>query len=93
MNAKKVFLSDLMGCKIVTAQGRTLGRVHDIEISEGPGYQVKSLLYGKGAIAHHLHLLNPFRGSQQASPRPEAVPWHEVESFEAHIVRLRPSHR
>jgi sporulation protein YlmC with PRC-barrel domain len=89
MKPRKVFLGDLLGCKIVTAQGKMLGRIHDVEISKGPEYQVRALLYGKGSIAHHLHLLNPFRSQQREPPRPLTVPWQAVASFEAHIVRLR----
>jgi sporulation protein YlmC with PRC-barrel domain len=86
---RTVFLSDLMGCSIVTAQGKTLGHIRDVEISEGPEYCVKALLYGWGGVAQHLHMLNPFRSSQQEPPRPQAIPWHAVESFEARVVRLR----
>ena len=89
MKARKVFLGDLLGCKIVTAAGKTLGHIHDVEISEGPEYQVMALLYGKGSIARHLHTLNPFRSQQREPPRSPAVPWHAVASFEAHVVRLR----
>lgn len=86
---RKIFLNDLLGCKIITAEGKMLGRIRDVEISEGPRYQVKALLYGWGGIANHLHVLNPFRGQLQEPPRPQAIPWHEVESIEAHAVRLR----
>lgn len=89
MKARKVFLSDFMGCKIVTAEGKTLGHIHDVELSEGPEYQVKALLYGLGGIANHLHVLNPFRSQQREPPKPRAIPWHAVASFETHMVRLR----
>ncbi|GCF10302.1 PRC-barrel domain-containing protein [Dictyobacter arantiisoli] len=90
-HTNKIFLGDLMGCKIVTAEGKVLGHIHDVEISAGPEYQVTALLYGRGGLENHLHMLNPFRGEQQPPARPKSIPWRKIASIEQHTVRLRAS--
>ena len=49
-NATKICISDLLGRKIVTARANVCGRVMDIQLSEGPEYAVKSLMFGRGAL-------------------------------------------
>ena len=70
----KGLITDLLGCKIVTADGKRLGHVLDIELSEGPHYKVKTLLFGASGLQHRLHLLNPFRKERHKPHLPQRDP-------------------
>ncbi len=84
------FISDLLGSRIVTSEGRVLGHVRDIELSSGPVYKVTKLMYGRSGFFHRLHLLNPFRKGPPSRAKPETVPWDAVVSFEGSVVKLKP---
>jgi sporulation protein YlmC with PRC-barrel domain len=86
----KFFISDLLRCKIVTAEGKRLGHVLDIQLTQGPEYKVTALLYGRSGLFHRLHLLNPFRKQGSAPPKPDTVPWDMIASFENSTVKLKP---
>ncbi|MBV9712347.1 MAG: PRC-barrel domain-containing protein [Ktedonobacteraceae bacterium] len=85
----KFFISDLLGSRIVTAEGKRLGHVLDIQLTSGPEYKVTALMYGRSGLFHRLHLLNPFRKGNPSLPEPDAIPWDAVVSFEHRIVKLK----
>jgi sporulation protein YlmC with PRC-barrel domain len=87
--SSKFLLSDLLGARIITAGGKTLGHVRDIQLSSGPEYKVTALMYGRGGLFHRLHLLNPFRESKPSISKPDSVPWSAVASFECPVVKLK----
>jgi hypothetical protein len=88
---KKITLTNLLGSKIVTAEGRTIGHVADIQLTRGPEYQVKALLFGWSGWLHRLYMLNPFSRRKPAQPpAPKAILWDAVDSFDCSIVRLKP---
>jgi sporulation protein YlmC with PRC-barrel domain len=87
--SSKFLLSDLFGARIVTAEGKTLGHVRDIQLSSGPQYKVTALMYGRGGFFHRLHLLNPFRRGKPSISKPDSVPWSAVASFERPVVKLK----
>ncbi|MBO0790877.1 MAG: PRC-barrel domain-containing protein [Ktedonobacteraceae bacterium] len=88
-SSPKVFLGDLLGSKIVTAEGETLGHVLDIQFTKKPTYQVKALMYGRGGLFHRLHVLNPFRKEPLPTPKSDTIPWEAVDSFKRPFVRLK----
>jgi sporulation protein YlmC with PRC-barrel domain len=88
-HAIKIFISDLLGCKIVTAEGQCLGRVMDIQLSEGPEYAVTALMFGRGALMHRWHVLNPFQTHKEQVVRIYCVPWEAVGTLEKAVIRLK----
>ena len=87
-NATRICISDLLGCKIVTAEGQCLGRVMDIQLSEGPEYSVIALMFGRGALMHRWHVLNPFRTHKEQVVRIYCVPWEAVGTLEKAVICL-----
>jgi sporulation protein YlmC with PRC-barrel domain len=85
----KQLVSDLLGSKIVTAGGKVLGHVADLQLTRGPEYRVTGLIYGIGGWLFRLHVLNPFRGDHGERPQPQVIPWDPVESFEHPVVKLK----
>lgn len=83
-----LFLGDLLGCEIVTAEGKVLGHVADIQLSQGPVYSVIALLYGEQGWLYRWHVLNPFKRGVQR-PEPKKIPWSAVASFQQPVVRLK----
>ena len=86
----KLFLGDLLGCKIITAEGKVLGHVLDIQLTSGPEYKVTALMFGRGGLFHRLHVLNPFHKERRKPARPDTVPWEAVASFARPVVKLKP---
>ncbi len=86
----KFLISDLLGAKIVTAEGKQLGHVRDIQLTHGPEYKVTALMYGRSGLLHRLHLLNPFRKRNSPLSKPDTVLWDAVASFERPVVKLKP---
>ena len=82
-------LSDLLGSKIVTAEGKTLGHVLDIQLTSGPDYRVEALLYGQSGLLHRFHVLNPFQPRRKPSSPPAGIPWGAVEALDHRYIRLK----
>lgn len=87
--ATTIFISDLLGRKIVTAEGSCPGRVMDIQLSEGPKYTVKALMFGRGALMHRWHVLNPFQTHKEQVVCVYCVPWEAVGTLEKAVIRLK----
>lgn len=88
--ASKLFLGDLLGCKIVTAEGKVLGHVLDIQLTSGPEYKVTALMFSRRGLFHRLHVLNPFHRERAKPVTPDTIPWEAVASFERPVVKLKP---
>lgn len=86
------FLSDLLGCRLHTAEGKRLGHVADIQLSEGPEHKVIALIYGRSGLLYRLHVLNPLHDPKQEPSEPDSVPWEAVERIEPPVITLKPGH-
>jgi sporulation protein YlmC with PRC-barrel domain len=84
-----MFLEDLIGSKIVTADGKSIGRVVDIQVSTGPEHEVSALIFGKYAWLYRLHVLRPFARTFGFQHQPCIVPWSAVDRFERFVVTLK----
>ncbi|MDQ6661265.1 MAG: PRC-barrel domain-containing protein [Chloroflexota bacterium] len=82
-------MGDLLACKIVTAEGKRLGHIADVELTPGPEYRVTKLLYGQRGWLHRLHVLNPFV-DKKSHHKPDSVPWDAVDRIEGSTVILKP---
>ena len=84
-----MFIADLVGSKIVTAEGKRVGRVVDIQISLGPEHEVSALIFGEYAWLYRFHVLRPFARTFGLRHRPQIVPWSAVDRFERSVVTLK----
>ncbi|QBD75370.1 PRC-barrel domain containing protein [Ktedonosporobacter rubrisoli] len=85
-----VFMGDILSKKLVTAEGKTLGHVADIQLSDGPEYRITALFFGGRGWFYRLHLLNPFVSRKLLSNKPYVVSWEDIERIEQHAIVLKP---
>ena len=85
-----VSMADLIGSKIVTADGKKIGHVVDIEVTRGPEYEVTGLVFGRYAWLYRFDVLYPFARAFGLDVEPDTIPWHAVERFEQFTVILKP---
>jgi sporulation protein YlmC with PRC-barrel domain len=83
-------IEDLIGSKIVTAEGKKLGRVVDIHVTREREPEVIALVYGHLAWLYRLGVLYPFSQVFHLKFHPYIVPWSAVEKFERLTVTLKP---
>lgn len=90
IHARKMLVGNLLGSKIINAQGHTLGHVADLQVSQHPPYEVQGLFYGERGWLHRLHIPADF--PDEASGRRQAcyISWHAVARLEPGHVYLKP---
>ena len=88
-HARTIFIEDLLSSRIVTAEGRKVGRVVDLELARGPGYKVTAILMGTFGWLDRLHVIGPAARFLRRAPKPKSIPWDEVEKFEGFVVTLK----
>lgn len=77
-----VFVEDLLGKQVQTADGHTLGRVFEVRLSSGPDYGVESLLLGSAGLANRFDLSRAvFYHLRLGRKTPQVVPWSVVDAF------------
>lgn len=86
----KLRISDLLGCKIVTAEGQFVGHVVDVQLTTGPEYRVTALLFGQHAWFHRLHILDILNMHSSAPRLPNRVLYETVDRIEGSTVILKP---
>lgn len=86
-------VSVLLNKKVITAEGKVLGRVADVQLTPGPEYRIIALFVGPYAMLYRLHMLNPFASSPTQPPRPDSVPWEAVDCIERTTIRLKPGYK
>ncbi len=85
-------LQSLVASTIVTADGRKLGRVVDIEVTQPPEFRVHALVYGKRGWLDRLGVLIPLAHFAGRSGQPKTVPWDVVDRFEEFTITLKPGY-
>ena len=83
------YISKLLGHKIVTAEGKRIGHVADIVLTEAAPYKVTGFLYGERGWEHRLHLLNPFSRVDHAQTESDTLSWDDVERIERSTIILK----
>lgn len=86
----KLCIEDILGRKIITADGNVIGHVADIQLSPPPEFRVIALLYGWRGWYYRLHLLSPF--GRKHYYKPEIVPWEAIERIEKSAIYLKPGY-
>lgn len=98
-------LSDILGSEVIDAQGRRIGRTHDVRMVRegppqgtfGPSYQITGLIIGGAAVGSRLGydrggIDGPWplkRFFRRFDRRRRYVDWGAVESVDGRVVRLR----
>ena len=82
-------ISSLLGHRIVTAEGKHVGHVADIVLTEETPYKVRGFLYGESGWEHRLHLLNPFSKVDHAQTKPDMLSWDDVERIERSTIIVK----
>lgn len=82
-------VEDLAGCRIVTAEGKTLGHVVDVVVQRDT-FAVVGLLFGVWSWLYRLDIFLHFVRSHSATIQPHVVPWGAVASCDRFTVTLKP---
>lgn len=82
-------LTELLNKKIVTADGKTVGHVFDIELSQDGTFRVTALMYGETALLYRLHVYEPVARAFHLKQKPKTIPWKAIDTFDHAVVRLK----
>ncbi len=84
-----LYVSDLLECKIVDANGKLIGHVADIQLTPAPEYRICAFFFGPRGWLHRLHVLNPFEKRQTSPAKPDKIPWEAIERIDPPIITLK----
>jgi hypothetical protein len=85
-------IEELVGSKVVTAEGQQLGRVTEVQVTPGPEYRVIGLDVGLSAWLARLHLLGRLVALCGTDIKPRTASWDDVDRYERFTVTLKPGH-
>jgi sporulation protein YlmC with PRC-barrel domain len=85
-----VFVGEILGSEIVTAEGKSIGHVADLQLTNGPEYKVTALFFGSRGRLHRWHILAPFAELFGLRFQQKPVSWQAVDQIEHRIIRLKP---
>ena len=88
--ARSIRVGDLVGSRVVTAEGKTLGRVAEVRATRQPPHRVTVLDLGPHGWLERLHV--SARSVFGWSGEPHGIPWDAVDRFEHGTVVLKPGH-
>lgn len=85
-------VSDLLGSRVRTEDGESLGRVHDVRAELGPrSLKITGLVVGRWGVLERLGLGAPGSGVRIRSR--DVVPWKDVVRADRRgVVVRRPPH-
>lgn len=89
-NPPTLFIGDLLRCKLVTAEGKLVGHVTDIQVSKDSEHRILAFMYGRRGLLYRLHVLNPFRSPEEKAVLPDTIPWERVERISFPVILLKP---
>lgn len=82
-------IEDLMDKRIVTADGKTLGHVIDIQLSRDGENRVIALMYGYHSLLYRLHVYEPVARAFHFHQKPQMIPWEFIERVGHSTIRLK----
>jgi sporulation protein YlmC with PRC-barrel domain len=88
--SRTVEIEDLVGSRVVDAEGRTLGHVVDVLVTGLPRPEVVALALGAGAWLARLEVDSPVLRLLRRSRRVKVVPWRHVRSARGSTIQLKP---
>lgn len=88
-STKKASIGDLLDKRIITAEGKYVGHVADIQLSEDQHYSVVALIFGRYGWLYRLHVLHVIGRWEKQDEQPPRIPWEAVDRVEDRHVRLK----
>lgn len=82
-------LENLLDKKIVTADGKVIGHIFDIQLSRDGQFRVTALMYGQQSLLYRLHVYEPVARAFHLKQQPKTIPWEAVERFDHTSVHLK----
>ena len=90
MQSKRmIFIGDLLGSGILTADGRHIGHVVDIQLTRGSEHKATTLVYGAHGWLYRWHVLAAFASKFGLRFEPDTIPWNAVDRFENLAIILK----
>jgi len=89
-NRPTMYIEDLVGSRIITAEGKKIGRVVDVQVTPDPEHVVTALVFGRYGWLYRFHVLQPFAETFGLRHEPRTIPWDAVKRFEHFTVTLKP---
>ena len=86
-------LEELLYKKILTADGKKVGHIFDIQLSRDGKHRVTALMYGQKSLLFRLHVFEPVVRAFHLQQKPKTIPWKAVEHFDTAGVRLKPGYK
>ncbi|MEA2645942.1 MAG: hypothetical protein QOE92_1025 [Chloroflexota bacterium] len=90
---RTVRIADLVGSRIIDADGHSIGRVIDLAVTDGPPYRLTEILSGPWEWLDRLEVLGVLSRHLRGHPDARHVPWEDVKSFDGRVVRLSTTPR
>lgn len=87
---RTIRLSEVVGSKIVTPDGRKVGRVADLRVTPGPTYRVTALEIGTPGWLDRLGIAQVFKMGKKFKQKPHLVPWDAVAELDDGRLILKP---
>jgi sporulation protein YlmC with PRC-barrel domain len=82
-------IENLLDKKIVTADGKTLGHVIDIQLSQDSKYRIIALMYGYDSLLYRLHVFEPVARAFHFHQKPKKICWEAVERVDQSAIWLK----
>ena len=86
-------LEELLYKKIITADGKLIGHVFDIQLSRDGEYRVTALMYGEKSLLFRLHAYEPFSRDFRFNNKPKTIPWEDVENIDPEAIHLKSGYK
>ena len=83
-------IEDLVGSKVVTAEGKQVGRVIEVQVTPAPEYRVIGLDVGLTGWLERLHLLGRLVALRGTDIKRRTASWDDVDRYERFTVTLKP---
>lgn len=84
-------LGEILDKKILSADGKRIGHVFDIQLSSDGENRVVALMYGQKSLLFRLHVYKPAAIAFNLE-QPKVIPWDAVEKIDRIAVHLKPGH-
>ncbi len=85
-------LEELLYKKIITADGKNIGHVFDIQVSQDGTFRITALMYGEKSLLFRLHTYEVFARVFHFKQKPKTIPWEGVERFDHKAIHLKPEY-
>jgi sporulation protein YlmC with PRC-barrel domain len=85
----RVHIAEIVGSRVVTADGHAIGRVVEVRVTKHPPHRVTGLDLGPAAWLERLNVA-AFIGGWHRRTQPRRVPWEAVDRVDRATITLKP---